>query len=265
MRYNNCLTCADSRADRLYRRRGIPGEPDDDHRTRASRQGSVRSATGRHAARHPEGGGLGPAGHGPGHAAGAPGGVGPGRRGQPGTRLGQGQEHHHGLSPGRAQPPRPLGPQGERPGQRQEPVQADRDEGPGHPGDRGPAPAGADHRQVHLRPLDELHAQRPVQPHGGDLPDDDGLHDRQGQPVRPARAAQPQGLPQLRLADHPPAAAGRPDAAVRDAPAAVAGEQRRRQGRHGRASWARRSTRIRSSPTATTWTSPRWTGSRSTT
>ena len=27
-------------------------------------------------------------------------------------RLGQGQEHHHGLPPGRAEPPRPLGPQG---------------------------------------------------------------------------------------------------------------------------------------------------------
>ncbi len=59
-----------------------------------------------------------------------------------------------------------------------------------------------------------------------------GLHDRQGQPVRPARAAQPEGLPQLRLADHPAPAAERADAAVRDAAPAVAGEQRRRQGRH---------------------------------
>ena len=49
-------------------------------------------------------------------------------------------------------------------------------------------------------PLDELHAERPVQPHGRHLPDDDRLHDRQGQPVRPARAAQPEGLPELRLA-----------------------------------------------------------------
>ena len=129
-------------------------------------------------------GGSGLLGDGPGHDAGAPGGIGPGRRGRPGTRLGQGQEHHHGLSPGRAQPPRPLGPQGERPGQRPERVQADRDQGPGHPGDRDPAQARADHRQVHVRPLDELHAQRPVQPHSGHLPDDDGLHDRQGQPVR---------------------------------------------------------------------------------
>ena len=79
----------------------------------------------------------------------------------------------------------------------------------------------ADHRQVHVHPVDELHAQRPLQPHGGHLPDDDRLHDRQGQPVRPARAAQPQGLPQLRLADHPAQAADRADAAVRDAAAAA--------------------------------------------
>ena len=44
-------------------------------------------------------------------------------------------------------------------------------------------------RQVHADPLDELHAERPVQPHGRHLPDADRLHDRQGQPVRPARAA----------------------------------------------------------------------------
>ena len=69
-----------------------------------------------------------------------------------------------------------------------------------HPVHRDPAEARADQRQVHDDPLDELHAQRPVQPHGRHLPDDDRLHDRQGQPVRPARAAQPEGLPQLRLA-----------------------------------------------------------------
>ena len=186
-------------------------------------------------------------------------------RGEPRSGLGQGQEHHHGLSPGRAEPPRPLGPQGERPRQRPERLQADRDQGPRHPGHRDPAQAGADHRQVHVHPLDELHAQRPVQSHGRDLPDDDGLHDRQGQPVGSARAAQPEGLPQLRLAAHPPPAAERADAAVRDAAPAVAGEQRRRQGGHRRASWARRTTRTRSTPTATTWTWPRWTGSRSTT
>ena len=181
--------------------------------------------------------------------------VGPWRRrpaGGPG--LGQGQEHHHGLSPGRAQPPRPLGPQGERPRQRPERLQADRHQGPRHPGHRDPAQAGADHRQVHVHPLDELHAQRPVQPHGRHLPDDDRLHDRQGQPVGPARAAQPQGLPQLRLADHPAPAADRADAAVRDAAAAAAGEQRRRQGRHGRLPGQGVTTPTRSTPTATTWT-----------
>ena len=63
-------------------------------------------------------------------------------------------------------------------------------------------------------PLDELHAQRAVQPHGGDLPDDDGLHDGQGQPVGPAGAAQSQGLPQLRLAARP-AEAARPNRCCR--------------------------------------------------
>ena len=92
----------------------------------------------------------------------------------------------------------------------------------------------ADQRPVHDDPLDELHAQRPVQPHGRHLPDDDRLHDRQGQPLRPARAAQRAGLPQLRLANRPAAAADRADAAVRHAAAAAAGEQRRRQGRLGR-------------------------------
>ena len=44
-------------------------------------------------------------------------------------------------------------------------------------------------RQIHLHPRDELYPQRTVQPHGRHLPDDDGVHDRQGQPVRSARAA----------------------------------------------------------------------------
>ena len=43
-----------------------------------------------------------------------------------------------------------------------------------------------------------------------------------------------QGLPQLRLEHHSSASVDRADAAVRDAAAAVAGEQRGRQGRHGR-------------------------------
>ena len=37
-------------------------------------------------------------------------------------------------------------------------------------------------RQVHHDPLDELHAQRPVQPHRRHLPDRDRLHDRQSAP-----------------------------------------------------------------------------------
>ena len=125
---------------------------------------------------------------------------------------------------------------------------------PGRRRHRDPAEARPGHRQVHDDPLDELHAERPVQPHGRHLPDDDRLHDRQGQPVGPARAAQPQGLPQLRLAHHPAQAADRADAAVRDAAAAAAGEQRRRQGGHRRASWAGRTIPTRSTRTATTWT-----------
>ena len=41
-------------------------------------------------------------------------------------RLGQGQEHHHGLPPGRAEPSRPVGPQGQRARQRPQRLQADR-------------------------------------------------------------------------------------------------------------------------------------------
>ena len=54
------------------------------------------------------------------------------------------------------------------------------------------------HRQGDAHPLDELHAQRPVQPHGRHLPDADRLHARQGLPVGPARAAEPRGLPDRR-------------------------------------------------------------------
>ena len=133
-------------------------------------------------------------------------------------------------------------------------VQEDLHQGARHQRHGDAAQAGPDHRQVHLHPLDELHPQRPVQPHRRHLPDDDRLHDRQGQPVGPARAAQPQGLPQLRLAHHPAEAPERAHAAVRDAAPPAPGEQRRRQGGHRRASWARPSIPTPSSPTATTWT-----------
>ena len=69
------------------------------------------------------------------------------------------------------------------------------DQGPRHPVHRDAAEVRPGHRQVHAHPLDELHAQRPVQPHGRHLPDDDRLHDRQGQPVGPARAASPKDFP----------------------------------------------------------------------
>ena len=63
---------------------------------------------------------------------------------------------------------------------------------PGRAIHRTAAEAGAGERQVHDDPLDELHAQRAVQPHGRHLSDDDRLHDRQGQPVRPVGTARSQ-------------------------------------------------------------------------
>ena len=74
-------------------------------------------------------------------------------------------------------------------GQRPQRLQADRDQGPRAAGHRVVAEAGAGERQDDDDPLDELHAGRPVQPHGGHLPDADRLHGGQGQPVGPAGAA----------------------------------------------------------------------------
>ena len=188
------------------------------------------------------------------------------RAGRRRPRLGQGQERHPGLPPGRAEPPRPVGPQGQRARQRAR-ASSSRST-PSCPACKfteTAAEARAGERQDHDDPLDELHAERPVQPHGRHLPDDDRLHDRQGQPVGPARAAEPEGLPELRLEHHPAQAADRADAAVRDAAAAAAGEQRRRQGRHRRLPrQGVRPVHALSRP-ATTWTWPRWTASRSTT
>ena len=62
------------------------------------------------------------------------------------------------------------------------------------------AEARPGHRQAHAHPLDELHAGRPVQSHGRHLSDSHRLHGRQGQPVGPARAADAEGLSELRLA-----------------------------------------------------------------
>ena len=57
-------------------------------------------------------------------------------------------------------------------------------------------------RQADDDPLAELHPRRPVQPHGRHLPDADRLHARQGQPLGPARPAEPERLPQRRLERH---------------------------------------------------------------
>ena len=154
------------------------------------------------------------------------------RQGRP--RLGQGQERRHGLSPGRPEPSRSLGSEGKRAGQNPQPLHEHQDEDPGHQFHRDPAEARAGERQVHDDPLDELHAERALQSHRGDLPDHDRLHDGQGLALRPARAAEPEGLPEFRLEHHPPQAADRADAALRGAAAPVAGIERRRQGRHRR-------------------------------
>ena len=137
----------------------------------------------------------------------------PGKRGRR-PRLGQGQERGHDLSPGRPQPSRSVGSEGECAGQHAQPFQAHPDQDPRRPLHRDPARAGEGERQVHHDPLDELHAQRPVQSHRRHLPDHDRLHDRQGQPLRPARAARPEGFPQFRLANRA-AAARRPSRCCR--------------------------------------------------
>ena len=50
----------------------------------------------------------------------------------------------------------------------------------------------------HAHPLDELHAQRPVQPHRGDLSDADRLSARSRVALGPTRAAQFRRLPHRR-------------------------------------------------------------------
>ena len=61
-------------------------------------------------------------------------------------------------------------------------------------------------------------------------------NDRQGQPIGSARAAQPERLPQFRLAARPPPATDSADAAVRDVAPAITREQCGRQGWLGRLS-----------------------------
>ena len=185
----------------------------------------------------------------------------PGRR----PRLRQGQERHPALPAGRPEPSRPLGSQGQRSRQRPQRLQAHRHQDARRAVHRTAAEARPGHRQGDADPLDELHAGRPVQSHRRHLPDADRLHGRQGQPVGPARAAQPEGLPQRRLEHHPSQAAGRADAAVRH-DAAAACRRATSSARAARpASSAGRTIRISCTRPATTWTWPRWTASRSTT
>ena len=120
-------------------------------------------------------------------------------------------------------------------------------------------------RPHHAHPLDQLRARRPVQPHGRHLPDDDRLHDRQGEPVGPARAAQRRRTSPT-SARRSSGSSRRPSRCCRSS--CCRGRCRRatssaRAARPG--SSARRSTRTRCTPTATTWTSTRWSASASTT
>ncbi len=151
---------------------------------------------------------------------------------RPGLR--QGEIGHPALPAGGPEPSRLVGPEDERPRQRQKRLQQHQHEVARRPVHREPAQAGKGQRQDHAHPLDELHADRPVQPHGRHLPDADRLHGRQREPFRPARAAQPQGLPELRVQHRQDAAARGSHAALRDDAPAVAGEQRDRQGGDGR-------------------------------
>ena len=107
-------------------------------------------------------------------------------------------------------------------------------EDPGHHAVRNTAQAGPGERPVYHDSLDELHAQRAVQSYGRHLPDDDRLHDRQGQPVGPVGTPLAQGLPELRIAVGAHGSDHRTDVALRHAPPPAARERRGRQRRHRR-------------------------------
>ena len=89
-------------------------------------------------------------------------------------------------------------------------------------------------RQGHADSLDELHAERPVQPHRGDLPDADRLPAGQGVALGPAGAADSCRLSDRRQPRVEAEAADRSGAAVRRAAASAAGIGHHRQGRQRR-------------------------------
>ncbi len=153
-----------------------------------------------------------------------------------GRGLEQSQEYHPGLPSGWTQPSGSVGSQGKRAGQRQKRFQADFDQNSGDQVHRESAEAGSAERPVHDDSLDELYAGRVVQSHGGDLPDDDGLHDRQSQPVGPAGTTDAEGFSELRFASDQDEAGRCSDAAVCHVAPSAAGKQRRREGGIGRIS-----------------------------
>ena len=134
---------------------------------------------------------------------------------------------------GGPEPHRYLGSQARRAGQHPRRFQRHPDQDPRHPHRRAHADDGQGARQGHAHPLDELHAQRPVQPHRGDLPDADRLSAGSRLALGPARAAEPRrlshrGQPRLQAE-----AAQGGGAALRRTAAAAAGIRRHRQRRRG--------------------------------
>ena len=154
----------------------------------------------------------------------------------------------------RPQPSGSVGSQGRRAGQRPQRVQADRDQDARHGCHGVDAEVRPGHRQGDVDPLDELHAGRPVQSHGGHLSDAHRLHGGQGQPVGPIGAAVAQRLSRRSARRSFACSRRSAHAAVRDDAATAAGEQRCQQGGHAPASWAAPSIRITCSRRATIWT-----------
>ena len=150
------------------------------------------------------------------------------------ARLRQRQVGDHGLPAGRPQPHRHLGSQARRARQHPRRLQAHPHQDPRHPHRRAHADDGQGARQGHAHPLDELHAQRPVQSHRGDLPDADRLSAGPRVALGPARAAQPRRLSHRRQPRLQAEAAQGSGAALRRTAAPAAGIGRHRQGRRGR-------------------------------
>ena len=150
------------------------------------------------------------------------------------ARLRRRQIRDHGLPAGRAEPHRHLGSQARCARQHPRRFQRHPDQDSRHPHRRAHADDGQGARQGHAHPFDELHAQRPVQPHRRDLSDADRLSARSRVAFGPARTAQPRGLSHRGQPRVQAEAAQGGGAALRRTAAAAAGIRRHRQRRRGR-------------------------------